>query len=79
LTQLQPDVPDCAATVDGIRAGIEVTELVSGEARKRTPAGNSSHFLWGQPSFLVRVQEIIDRKTAKPFEGGTYARKVLVI
>jgi hypothetical protein len=64
---------------DDGRAGIEVTELVSGEARKRTRAGNWSLFRWDQPSFLTRLQEIIDTKAAKPFRGGPYARKVLVI
>jgi hypothetical protein len=73
------DPPDCIAMLDGGRAGIEVTELVSGEARKRTQAGNWSLFLWDQPSFLARLQEIIDGKAAKPFKGGPYARKVLVI
>ncbi|MBV8188680.1 MAG: hypothetical protein JO339_15685, partial [Alphaproteobacteria bacterium] len=70
LTRMQPDSPDCVATLDGERVGIEVTELVSGEARKRT--GNWSLFRWDQPSFLTRVQEIIDTKAAKPFQGGPY-------
>jgi len=74
-----PDPPDCMAMFDSGRAGIEVTELVDSEARKRTEAGNSTYREWDQPSFLSRVQEIIDGKAAKPFQGGPYARKVLVI
>jgi hypothetical protein len=73
------DPPDCVAMFDGERAGIEVTELVDAGARKRTEAGNSTYRDWDQPSFLGRIQEIIDGKAAKPFQGGPYARKVLVI
>jgi hypothetical protein len=76
---LGPDPPDCIAMLDGGRAGIEVTELVSAGARKRTRAGNWSLFLWGQSSFLTRLQKIIDGKAAKPFKGGPYAHQVLVI
>jgi hypothetical protein len=73
------DPPDCVAVPEGARAGIEVTELVDAEARKRTRAGNWSLSLWGRGPFLTRIQEIIDAKAAKPFQGGPYARKMLVI
>jgi hypothetical protein len=76
---LGADPPDCTAMLDGGRTGIEVTELVSAQARKRMRAGNLSLFRWDEPSFLARVQEIIDIKAAKPFRDGPYARKVLVI
>jgi hypothetical protein len=74
-----PDPPDCQAILDGARAGIEVTELIDATARKRTRAGNFSYVEWDQPSFLARIQQIVDTKAAKPFQGGPYARKVLVI
>jgi hypothetical protein len=72
LTQ-SPDPPDCVAMFDSGRAGIEVTELVDAEARKRTEAKNYTYREWDQPSFLSRIQEIIDGKAAKPFQGGPYA------
>jgi hypothetical protein len=78
LTQ-GPNPPDCVAMFDSGRAGVEVTELVDAEARKRTEAKNYTYREWDQPSFLSRIQEIIDGKAAKPFQGGPYAHKVLVI
>jgi hypothetical protein len=76
---LGPDPPDCVAMFESGRAGIEVTELVDAEARKRTEAKNYTYREWDQPSFLSRIQENIDGKAAKPFQGGPYAHKVLAI
>jgi hypothetical protein len=82
---LGPDPPDCVAMLDGGRTGIEVTRLADQEALnetaklKRAKVRHSFYFSWDKPSFLARVQKLIDDKAVKPFRGGPYVRKVLVI
>jgi predicted nucleotidyltransferase len=74
--------PDCEAIVDGVPAGIEVTELVHERALARSINSNKTWwFLWDQAEFVERLQRIISIKSADGnlWQGGPYGRRVLVV
>lgn len=74
--------PDCAATVDGVHAGIEVTELVHEKALAKSINNSRSWwFVWDQRTFAERIQRIIDDKDrdVPRWQGGPYSRRVLVV
>jgi hypothetical protein len=74
IRSLKNDPPDCEATVNGLRCGIEVTELVQEKLLTQSintvrvsnsglkPEKPAAHFIWGRKDFLKAVQDIINRK-----------------
>jgi hypothetical protein len=73
------DPPDCEAIVDGVRAGIEVTELVDPNTLNRTLKGKREYLVWDQRLLVERIQQRISDKAGKSFKGGPYDRKMLII
>jgi predicted nucleotidyltransferase len=74
--------PDCTATVDGVRTGIEVTELVHQRTLARSiKSSKTMWFLWDQRAFIQEVQAIIAIKDggAPRWQHGPYARRLLVV
>lgn len=74
--------PDCAAIVDGVQTGIEVTELVHEKALKRSIRSNQTlWFLWNQAAFIEELQSIVTIKSADGvrWQGGPYDRRMLVV
>lgn len=74
--------PDCAAVVDGVATGIEVTELVHEKALARSIRSNKTFwFLWDQATFIDELQRIIIIKDADGgrWQGGPYDRRILVV
>jgi predicted nucleotidyltransferase len=81
--------PDCEAKVDGIHAGIEVTELVHRESlelsihslRQPTGDGTTWWFPWDQQAFADAIQRIIGKKEEDGlrWQGGPYGRRLLVV
>ncbi len=77
------DPPDCEGTgEDGARIGIEVTELVEGDAIKRAKAGYAYDWAeWPREKLIAAVQERLtdkDGKLAKAL-GGPYGAHVVII
>jgi len=77
------DPPDCEGTgEDGARIGIEVTELVEGEAIKAAKAG--AHFVyaeWPREKLIDQIQKRLsdkDRKLADA-RGGPYGAHLVII
>src|SRR5262245_34395614 len=81
--------PDCEAKLDGQFSGIEVTELVhrtaqrSIKAKREHAAGKEPKrpevfFDWDRSSLLSTLQDRIERKQ-RPWQGGQYQRRVLVM
>ncbi len=85
------DPPDCEAIVNGLRCGIEVTELLhkptleqsiqAKRARKagREPAAGEAYFVWEREDLVAEIQRLIARKDKAKPKGGPYARYFLVI
>ena len=74
--------PDCAATVNGVHAGIEVTELVHEEGLAKSINSQTTWwFLWDQQAFAEAVQMIIATKEGDVarWQGGPYGRRLLVV
>jgi predicted nucleotidyltransferase len=76
--------PDCAATVDGVHTGIEVTELVHRKSLDRSLKSKSKSvfwFPWDQGTFCAKIRGIIAEKEAGAprWQGGPYERWLLVI
>jgi hypothetical protein len=74
--------PDCAAVVDGLPTGIEVTELVNENALARSIRNNKTFwFFWDQATLIDELQRIIDIKSADGYrwQGGPYDRRILVV
>jgi hypothetical protein len=70
--------PDCEAFVGGASAAIEVTELIY-EKTAASRDHSMKHFVWKRRSFLNAIQARITEKGEKPFKGGPYARRMLVV
>lgn len=74
------DPPDCEAIVDGELWGIEVTELVHEPSmRNRIRGTEQRHYEWTDQELRDAVVRLIDEKDAKPFRGGPFSHKLLVI
>ncbi len=73
------DPPDCEAIVDGLWAGIEITELTHRETLERSLKGDGQHFTWPRETLLSQLQYWIDRKDTAKLKGGPYERYFLVI
>jgi hypothetical protein len=87
------DPPDCEATINRQRCGIEVTELLHQTMLQRAlkaikkrllgqvPTKPEAYFVWNKETFLAKLEEIIRRKDEKAagMKGGPYARYILVI
>ena len=74
--------PDCAAMVDGVLTGIEVTELVHENALARSIRSNKTFwFLWDQAAFIDELQSIIAIKSTDGarWQGEPYDRRTLVV
>lgn len=72
------DPPDCEAMVDGLACGIEVTELIHQKALERSLKEPRQYAIWTPVTFRAELQRIITHKD-KPWKGGPYARRYLVI
>lgn len=75
------DPPDCEAVIEGVRCGIEATELVHQEALAQTKrTGQELHFPWGKEDLCRELQARITRKDRpENVKGGPYQRYILVI
>jgi len=74
------DPPDCIATdEEGNTVGIEVSELVDEEAVRRNQQGKDVYRLWDADSVIDHIQQILLNKDGKPYQGGPYAKLILVI
>jgi len=74
------DPPDCTATDgNGNTVGIEVSEMVDEEAVRRNQQGEQVIRLWGADSVIDHLQRILDNKDSKAYQGGPYARLILVV
>jgi len=81
----KPDPPDFKATDHSGRAiGVELTELVSEEAIRENikVKGKQEHYVykdWTPADFICAVQERLDNKAHKQYNGGPYDELHLVI
>jgi hypothetical protein len=75
------DPPDCEAIIEGLRYGIEVTELVDQTSLEAAIKGHPRALLWGPDNFCAALQKRIDRKDVPPqkVKGGPYDRYMLII
>jgi hypothetical protein len=85
------DPPDCEGIVDGLRSGVEVTELVHRPTLKRSikavqqreagkePDRPEAHFVWDREDLLQELQRLLDGKDRPKLKGGPYDRYMLVI
>jgi hypothetical protein len=75
------DPPDCEAIIEGLRYGIEVTELVDEATLKAAIKGNSQFVLWARDQLCAELQKRIDRKDVPPekVKGGPYDGYMLII
>jgi len=74
------DPPDCEAVVDGVLWGIEVTELVHQPSmHNRIQGKEQRNYEWKDQELRDAIVRLIDEKDAKPFKGGPFSRKLLVI
>jgi hypothetical protein len=75
------DPPDCEAIIEGLRYGIEVTELVDEATLKAAIKGNPQFLLWDRDQLCAELQKRIDRKDVPPqkVKGGPYDRYMLII
>jgi hypothetical protein len=74
------DPPDCEAIIDGLRCGIEVSELLDQAALEKSIKGAEQHFAWQRESLCLALQNRIDRKDRPtPLKGGPYEKYFLVI
>jgi hypothetical protein len=56
------DPPDCEAIIEGLRYGIEVTELADETTLKASIKGNHQILLWGCDQLCAELQKRIDRR-----------------
>jgi hypothetical protein len=82
----QDDPPDCEGLLDGQWSAVEVTQLMHVKARaqsmkaiKQQPEQPERYYLWDRDDALRAIQELIEVKDAKRYQGGPYQRFVLVI
>ena len=75
------DPPDCEAIIEGLRYGIEVTELADETTLKASIKGNHQILLWGCDQLCAELQKRIDRKDVPPqkVKDGPYDRYMLII
>jgi hypothetical protein len=73
------DPPDCEGIVDGASVGIEVTELVHQGALEQSLKDRTVYFVWDQQALSEAIQEIVTRKSEAQWQGGPYARRLLVV
>ena len=79
------DPPDCEATVQGLRYGIEITELVDGHIRavarhaRETNQAAPAPEAWPEDKFRAKVQARLNDKGAAVVKGGPYDQYLLVI
>ena len=72
------DPPDCEAVDSaGRRVGIEITELVEGRFNRRDHVGLWAE--WNRDGFLERVTALLEAKEEKPFKGGPYDERIVLI
>jgi hypothetical protein len=77
---LGQDPPDCVAMVDGDRWGIEITELINTDSFPRRLRGEERlHYEWTDAEIVTHLAALVEQKDAKPFAGGPYVSKMLVI
>jgi hypothetical protein len=75
-----PNPPDCVVSdVNGNEVGVEVTEFVSEKAIRRNQKGQNVYRNWQPAEVLAEVNALVAEKDAKPFQGGPYKYKILVI
>jgi hypothetical protein len=89
--EIGDDPPDCEALVNGMRCGIEVTELVHRPTLERSiqairareqgrePDAPEADFAWERGDLLEALQGLINRKDKAKPKGGPYGRYILVI
>lgn len=74
------DPPDCIISDrNGSLVGVEVTEFVSAEAIRRNERGDKVYRNWQLNEVIQKLNALILNKDAKEFQGGPYAKKILVI
>jgi hypothetical protein len=80
------DPPDCEGLLDGQWSAVELTQLMHEKARaqsmkaiKQQPEQPEWYYLWDRDDVLRAIQELIEVKDAKRYQGGPYQRFVLVI
>jgi hypothetical protein len=74
------DPPDCEANVEGVNAGIEITELVHEKTLKSTLKGDAKYFVWDKEALASELQRIVDRKGDQAkIKGGPYEKYILII
>jgi hypothetical protein len=80
------DPPDCEGLLDGQGSAVELTQLMHEKARaqsmkaiKQQPEQPEWYYLWDRDDVLRAIQELIEVKDAKRYQGGPYQRFVLVI
>ncbi len=73
--QLQrPDPPDLVCTdAAGHRVAIEIAEVVSEEAVRRTAAGEQVFRVWQPGDLVSSVSALLQRKDEKTFHGGPFS------
>ena len=82
----QDDPPDCEGLLDGQWSAVEVTQLMHEKARaqsmkaiKQQPEQPERYYFWDRDDLLRAIQELIEVKDAKRYQGGPYQRFILVI
>jgi hypothetical protein len=80
------DPPDCEAMIEGVRCGIEVTELAHERALRasikaiRAKQGFVRYHDWTREEFLTRLRErIAEKDSPTDLKDGPYERYLLVI
>lgn len=74
------DPPDCEAKVDGKLWGIEITEIVHKPSLPARLRGEERlHYEWKDAEIVGHLASLIHQKDAKPFQGGPYHARLLVI
>ncbi len=80
------DPPDCEAMIEGVRCGIEVTELAHERALRasiksvRAMEGFLRYHEWTREEFLIKLRErIAEKDSPTDLKDGPYERYFLVI
>jgi hypothetical protein len=80
IKRFEPDPPDFIAdAADGTTIAVELTEFVSAEAIRRAAKGKPVHVEWNDDQFFRNMEEIILKKDAKTFHGGSCSRVILLV
>lgn len=76
----KPDPPDCVArNKNGKSVGFEVTALVDPDEIRENVKGNAVYRDWTAEEIIQEIQKRLDEKDKKIFNGGPYARKIVVL